>query len=251
VAIQNTGQVIIFTMEKEHIYYQQLDATKITETVITLSQRIDERFPDSGLHKVCEQLVSISQRAQMQAQWIDKPILSLRIVAGVLITLILAALISTLSAVNPTPKTMTVIQFIPVLESAINDIVLIAIAIFFLATLERRFKRHRALRAIHELRAIAHIIDMHQLNKDPVRLHWESKGILEPKHSITPVLMTRYLDYCSELLSIVGKIAVLYVQSFNDPVALSAVNEVEQLTTGLSRKIWQKLMIFQTNNTSH
>ena len=31
--------------------------------------------------------------------------------------------------------------------------------------------------------------------------------------------------------------------SFDDAVALAAVNEIENLTTGLSRKIWQKIMI--------
>jgi hypothetical protein len=36
------------------------------------------------------------------------------------------------------------------------------------------------------------------------------------------------------------------VQKFDDPVALAAVNEVEDLTTGLSRKIWQKIMILNT-----
>ena len=45
--------------------------------------------------------------------------------------------------------------------------VLIGAAIFFLVTLETRVKRRRALAALHELRAIAHIIDMHQLTKDP------------------------------------------------------------------------------------
>jgi hypothetical protein len=34
-------------------------------------------------------------------------------------------------------------------------------------TIETRVKRRRALRAIHELRSIAHVIDMHQLTKDP------------------------------------------------------------------------------------
>ena len=45
------------------------------------------------------------------------------------------------------------------------------------------------------------------------------------------------------MLSLTGKIAALYVQDFEDGVVLAAVNEVEDLTTGLSRKIWQKLMI--------
>jgi len=84
---------------------------------------------------------------------------------------------------------------------------------------------------------------MHQLTKDPGRLQWESKGVVKPRDKMTPFQLTRYLDYCSEMLSLVGKISVLYVQNFDDPIALTAVNEVENLTTGLSRKIWQKLMI--------
>ena len=57
----------------------------------------------------------------------------------------------------------------------------------------------------------------------------------------------KYLDYCSEMLSLIGKLAALYVQKFDDPVALAAVNEVEDLTTSLSRKIWQKIMIINSD----
>ena len=55
--------------------------------------------------------------------------------------------------------------------------------------------------------------------------------------------MTRYLNYCSEMLSLIGKVAALYVQDFDDEVAVAAVNELEDLTTALSSKIWQKIMI--------
>ena len=41
----------------------------------------------------------------------------------------------------------------------------------------------------------------------------------------------------------VGKVAALYVQHFEDSQAVAAVNDVEQLTSGLARKIWQKIMI--------
>lgn len=58
--------------------------------------------------------------------------------------------------------------------------------------------------------------------------------------------LARYLDYASEMLSLTSKIAALYVQYFDDRVALQAVNEIENLTTGLSRKIWQKVMIIDT-----
>ena len=53
----------------------------------------------------------------------------------------------------------------------------------------------------------------------------------------------------SELLSLTGKIAALYVPRCDDPVVITAVNEVETLCTGLSRKIWRKIMIIQASAT--
>ena len=57
--------------------------------------------------------------------------------------------------------------------------------------------------------------------------------------------LARYFDYCSEMLSLIGKVAALYVQGFSDPVALQAVDDIENMTTALSRKIWQKIMILE------
>ena len=64
-----------------------------------------------------------------------------------------------------------------------------------------------------------------------------------PRRDLSSFELTRYLDYCSEMLSLTGKVAALYAQHFRDEVVLTAVNELENLTTGLSRKIWQKIMI--------
>jgi hypothetical protein len=55
--------------------------------------------------------------------------------------------------------------------------------------------------------------------------------------------MGRYLHYCTELLAVVSKIGQLYVQDFPDATAQTAVDQFESLATGLSSKIWQKLMI--------
>ncbi len=52
----------------------------------------------------------------------------------------------------------------------------------------------------------------------------------------------RYLDYCVEMLSLLGKIAAVYVQRFDDEVALEAASEVEMLINGLVVRIWQKTM---------
>ena len=45
------------------------------------------------------------------------------------------------------------------------------------------------------------------------------------------------------MLAIISKIAAIYVQKYDDNVTLAAVNEIEILTSGLSRKLWQKIGI--------
>jgi len=66
---------------------------------------------------------------------------------------------------------------------------------------------------------------------------------------MTPFELSRYLDYCSELLSLTGIIAALYAQNSEDSVLVDAVSDIEQLTNGISRKIWQKLMILDLLKT--
>ena len=72
---------------------------------------------------------------------------------------------------------------------------------------------------------------------------------------MTPFELGRYLDYSSEMLSLISKTAAIYVQEFPDSVALDAVNEITSLTNGLSRSIWQKIMLLDrmesSRDTSH
>lgn len=55
--------------------------------------------------------------------------------------------------------------------------------------------------------------------------------------------LSRYLDYCAEMLALIAKLAALYANRSHDEVVIAAVNEVETLTSNLGRKIWQKIMI--------
>jgi len=92
-----------------------------------------------------------------------------------------------------------------------------------------------------------HIVDMHQLLKDPeIVLEDHTPTASSPERAMTRFELARYLDYCSEMLSISGKVAALYVQYLDDPVVLSTVTEVETLATGISGKVWQKIMILDT-----
>ena len=224
--------------------HRSLDAGSIATTIERLCQRVEVRFPGSGLAGVCRALDAVADRAAETSVWIGRPILPLRIAVGLLVALILAGLVVTLAALRAPVEPLTLGELVQAIEAGVNDLVFVAVAVFFLLTLETRLKRRRALRAIHELRSIAHVIDMHQLTKDPewVLDRGRETGILPPR-TMNRFELSRYLDYCSEALSLTGKVAALYMKDFDDPVALQAVNEVEALTTGLSRKIWQKLSI--------
>lgn len=227
--------------------YHSLDPEKIIETIDVLQHRIEERFPGSGLGKVCNEILRIARQAHRRSEWIAQPLYSLRFAAAALISLIVGGLAAVVFLLHPRQDAFDWGELVQALEAGINDVILIGAAIFFLVTIERRIKRSRALTAIHELRAVAHIIDMHQLTKDPERLlKATTTTISSPRGRMSLFELRRYLDYCSEMLSLVGKIATLYVQRFDDDVSLAAASEVEELTTGLSQKIWQKIMILHS-----
>ena len=223
-----------------------LDVEAIARTVALLRRRIEERFPDSGLGRVCRELETITGQTRERAAWIATPILGLRAGVAALVAVIAAGLVGTVLSLHRPNQPMEVFQFVQLLESGINDVVLVGAGVFFLLTLETRIKRRRALTAIRELRAIAHIIDMHQLTKDPEWIMTPAEAsTLLPERQMSRFELSRYLDYCSEMLSLVSKVAALYAQNIIDPVVLSAVDQIEDLTTRLSGKIWQKIMILE------
>jgi hypothetical protein len=125
--------------------------------------------------------------------------------------------------------------------------VLMGATLYFMFSLEERQKRARALKALHELRSVVHVIDMHQLTKDPgSSASVTSSTPSSPKRDLTPFELSRYLDYCSEMLSLTAKIAVLYAQSFPEPVVTDVVTDIERTAGSLAQKIWQKIMIIES-----
>jgi hypothetical protein len=223
--------------------YRRLDPDKIIETIRLLHGRIQNRFPDSGLSKVAMELQQVAEETVARTRWIQSPHLPLRFAAAVLILGIvgLAILIGTrIRQFQLSDYT----NFIQSLEASISSVVFISAAILFLVTWENRIKRNRVLKAMHELRALAHIIDMHQLTKDPESSFAPQQTTVQ-KRSMTAFELNRYLDYCSDALALISKIAALYVQGFEDPVLLDAVDDMEDLTAGFSRKIGQKLTMLE------
>ena len=233
----------------DSLQYSVLNAAEIQKTISALCGRIEDRFPDSGLASVGRRLKEISNQAAERSRIMKRPVYWLRIVSFAVVSFVVGLCLDIPWLFSPHREPLDWVEAVELLEPAMNIVVLIGAMIYFFISLERRFKRSKALEAIHELRSVAHIIDMHQLTKDPESLLNELPNTQHsPKRNLTKPELKRYLDYCSELLSLTGKIAALYIQGFDDPVTIASVNEVEELCTGLSRKIWQKIMILHATD---
>jgi hypothetical protein len=232
------------TPKKPKATFRSLEADKIVDTIARLERRIRERFPDSGLSKVAADLSDISQGAVVRAAQIRRPNIGLRLLTAVVVIGVGSLLVRLVTGLRWSDDLFEIEHFVQSLEALLGCAAFIGAAILFLVSLELRIKRRRALQAVHELRALAHIVDMHQLTKDPEGATGRGPTTdSSPRRSMTPFELGRYLDYCSELLSLISKIGALYVQEFPDPVALEAVDQLAVLTNGLTRNIWQKIMI--------
>lgn len=221
--------------------YLQLDFDKVLHTLERLEERIAERFPESGLREVCKEFYGYATLSRTKINWIAKPNLPIRFSVFAVIFLVVLAGIYSVQSLDFQYSNPTLAEVLQLSEVILNELVLIAAALFFLFTIETRIKRARALRALHQLRSIAHVVDMHQLTKDPAMVDKKLAVKSSPKREMSNFQLKRYLDYCSELLSLVGKLAALYSEKLPDSEVVSAANEIEELCTSLSRKIWQKI----------
>jgi hypothetical protein len=233
------------------VSYRTLDATQIIETLRRLERRISERFPASGLAKVGRELVAIAETTQRKSEAIAAPNMALRAAILAAILAGVAGLAYVAFSVKVQVGQAEIFGVVAGVEAAMNIVVLVGAALFFLISLETRIKRRRALRDLHVFRSVAHVIDMHQLTKDPsIVLARSAPTASSPKRPMTRFELARYLDYCSEMLSLANKLAALYAQNLPDPVLIDAVNDIEQLSTNLSSKIWQKITILESHEAA-
>ena len=227
-----------------------LIAEEIRKTIERLHLRMKDRFPQSNLANICKELHEISKETDQTVQWIAKPNYLLRFGTYGLILIAALVLLEFLSQLDVRADGLNLAEFVQMVASALDTLVLLGAGIVFLVTLENRRKRNRVIHAVNRLRCIAHIVDMHQLTKDPDTIaEHASSTAHSPQRALSPYELARYLDYCTEMLSLVSKTAFLYVQDYHDAVATEAVNDLEDLTNGLSSKMWQKIMMLSATET--
>ena len=229
--------------------FRSLQPDMVVGTVELLEQRIAERFPDASLRQVAAELTTMSREAAQRAQQIGRANIPLRVVQWLLVACTLALVtwfvprldLRQFKLMLDAPKLADLAQ---TMDGLISCLAAIGAVSLFMFSWELRLKRRQALNALHELRSMAHIVDMHQLTKDPEPLLLGGPSTpSSPERKLTPFELGRYLDYSSEMLSMISKTAAIYVQEFPDAVALDAVDEITSLTNGLTRNIWQKIML--------
>jgi hypothetical protein len=199
---------------------------RVTKTADQLTQWIGTEFATSHLCQVAFEVQTFTQEAVAKAQSIRRPIWPLRI--GVWLLLCMAAAGIVYHFLTQPSQTL---KF---LDETKGAAAYITGAVILLISLEVRWKRRKALQAVNDLRALAHIVDMHQVAKDEAIQQFRDDGNTEKT--------VAYLHACSALLALLSKVGQLYVEHFPDPVATSAVNDFETITTGMANKTWLKIL---------
>ena len=224
---------------------RRLDADKVVQTLDQLQARIEARFPASGLGDVCADLARAGRTTEQRAQRLARPFVLLRATVLLIVVAAVAAEASVVLAIDWDAVMQNgVVTLAQGLESAVNLVILSGGAAWFLLTLETRWKRRRVRTALNELRAFAHVVDMHQLTKDPtVVMGGAHPTNASPKRAMSEFELARYLDYCAEMLALISKLAALYGLRSLDSEIDQSVREIEGLTADLGRKIWQKITI--------
>jgi len=224
--------------------YQTLDPDRIIATLEVLERRIDERFPKTGLARVGGELTAMARETSSRIAEIARPNFPLRVLIGLVLGLGLASLAWLAERALNMEASTELTNVMQGLDSTMSLLIVFGGAALFFSTLEGRWRRDLALKALHEFRSIVHVIDMHQLTKDPSAFG-AARTSSSPDRSMTVPQLLRYLGYCSELLSLASKVAALYADKLRDPVVIDAVGDIERLTTDLNQKIWQKIELFQ------
>ena len=205
---------------------------------------MEEDFPSSGLAAVANEVAAVAEGTVKRVDEIQRPRIFLRVMVGILVALALAGPLLFSVLVSFSEKVTNLGDFLEATDAGLHMLLILAAGIVFLVGLENRLRRNQALEALAEFRSLAHLLDLHQINKDP---GLDRTPPPEPDHRTvrSDEKLADYLDYSGDLLSIIGKLAAYYAQHLQDRVVLDAVNEIENLSSNLSNKLWLKILVLR------
>ncbi len=226
----------------EETRYRKIDPEKLIQTVAKLSGRVNRVFPESGLSCVAREVLAVSEGTVERVNEIKKPRWKLRV--GIWVVVLLAVLGPFLFSflLSFSQKVENLGDFLQATDAGLHLVLILAGAVAFLIGMESRMRRNEALEALSEFRSLAHLVDLHQINKDP-GIDQRSVPVPDERTVKSDMELGEYLDIAGDLLSIIGKLAAFYAQNLSDRVVLDAVTEIETLSSSLSHQLWLKILV--------
>ncbi len=230
---------------------KRLQGRSLAHAAQDLAQRMTAEFPARGLTEEARELAKDAEIFVQEAESLGRRGTSfhaIRVIAIAGFVFWLGAtslvLLRIWTVLERTSESADLLQFMQGIDAGIHIAVSAAIAIYFLATLEQRRRRRIAFTGLNALLNFAHVIDSHQIDKDPTAFVSDLPHVrVSPKPQLEPAQLLRYLDYCSEMLSLVRRLGALYGQESGDVIITESVDNISDLTSSLSNKIWQKMNI--------
>lgn len=154
-------------------HHLHLDPQRILETARKISLRVEERFPGSSAAGMSRELAKVADVTVVQVERARRPSVGLRVAAWGLIGLGLIKLVEISKYLHTNFELGNPGEFIQSFQASLETCVLPGASILFVLGWENRIKRRRTLHYLRELRTIAYLVDIHQINKTPDTIRFD------------------------------------------------------------------------------
>src|SRR5262245_24259986 len=111
------------------INYRQLNEAEIASTIMRLRDRIQERFPESGLSRVANELITVAREASACIDYIRRPNWPLRVFSAFAIVAMVTILVIGVVVIHPPAEFGDLSDMVRAIEATINDIVFLGVGV--------------------------------------------------------------------------------------------------------------------------
>jgi hypothetical protein len=224
-----------------------LDPNKIYKNISALEQRVLARFEGRNIAKRAKKLTELSAKAVVRSQQLAKPNYFLRLISILSLTLFIAAIAALLleasSAIN-FASNVDLSELLQGAQAGIELVVFLGIVVLFIWSIETRIRRKALLTEIEYLQNFLHLINVGQLDKEPVRL---DKGFKKEKNSPDISLdyfsMERYLSHSQKLAHYAAEVGRVYANTLVDAEVDNAAEELRRFAFDIARTCLEKMNI--------
>ncbi len=243
----NVQQILAEDRRRAQSLPTGISAEMLSETATSIHRRIVERFPQANLRNLAASVAIKVENVADAAKRDFAPRWFITLVLFLLVTAVLSAAGWGLYRMGLHFGSPDWTELVQSADAALQMILVIGVAVWSLLSLGHKLQRSRQLAYLESLREFIHLLDLHQLEKDPDRLSRrpDENTSSSPKmeHVSTAFLMGRYLDYVSELLAVVATMAAYYAANARDEVVLGVVREIGASASQHRLHIGQKAAI--------